>query len=142
MKIIGKYYKDFIKRGLFAMGFGPIVLAIVYGFLNLFGVVASVSVVDMVLGIFTISCLAFLAGGITVVFQIEEIGLSTAITAHGIILYFGYAVVYITNKWLADGIIPFVVFTVIFAVGYALVWLVIYLITKSGTDKLNKVIKG
>ncbi|MBO7195970.1 MAG: DUF3021 family protein [Clostridia bacterium] len=37
---------------------------------------------------------------------------------------------------------PFLVFTGIFVVGYALVWLVIYLITKSNTDKLNKNLKN
>lgn len=142
MKIIGKYYKEFFLRGLVAMGFGPIVLAIIYGILGAAKVVKSVSVSEMVLGILTISALAFLAAGITVVYQIEELALSKAITAHGLILYLAYAVVYIWNKWLEEGIIPFVVFTVIFVVGYILVWVIIYLITKNNTDKLNKRIKS
>ena len=141
MKLIRKYYKDFIMRGLVAMGFGPIVLAIVYGILGAFGVVQSVSTYKMVLGVITITVLAFLAGGITIVYQIEELGLSKAITAHGIILYLAYAVVYIANKWLKEGIIPFVIFTTIFVVGYVLVWLIVYFTTKRGTDKLNKSIK-
>ena len=141
MKLIRKYYKDFIMRGLVAMGFGPIVLAIVNGILGAFGVVQSVSIYEMVLGVITMTVLAFLAGGITIVYQIEELGLSKAITAHGIILYLAYAVVYIANKWLEEGIIPFVIFTTIFVVGYVLVWLIVYFITKRGTDKLNKSIK-
>ena len=44
MKIIGKYWKLFLLRGLVAMGFGPIVLAIVYAILELSNVTASVSV--------------------------------------------------------------------------------------------------
>lgn len=141
MKIVGKYYKDFIMRGLVAMGFGPIVLAIVYGILGAVGVVESVSVAEMVLGVFTITALAFFAGGITVVYQIEEIGLSKAITAHGIILYLAYAVVYLTNTWLAEGIVPFLIFTAIFVVGYFFVWVIIYLITKRNADKINKKLK-
>ena len=141
MKILKKYFKDFLLRGLVSMGFGPIILSIVYGILGLCRVVDKLAVNDVVLGFLSITALAFLCGGITVVYQIEEIGISKAITLHGIALYVAYAVVYITNNWLKDGLIPFLIFTVIFVAGYALVWLVIYLITKRGTDSLNKKIK-
>lgn len=141
MKKVGKYCKDFCLRGLVAMGFGSIVLSIVYGILGLCGVVEYLAVNKIVLGYLTITALAFLCGGITVVFQIEEMGLSGAITLHGIVLYIAYAAVYITNNWLKDGLVPFLVFTVIFIIGYALVWLVIYIITKCGTDKVNKAIR-
>lgn len=141
MKILKKYFKDFVLRGLVSMGFGPIILSIVYGILGLCRVVDKLAVNDVVLGFLSITTLAFLCGGMTVVYQIEEIGISKAITLHGIALYVAYAVVYITNNWLKDGIIPFLIFTVIFVAGYALVWLVIYLITKRGTDSLNKKIK-
>ena len=142
MKIIGKYYKQFILRGLVAMGFGPIVLAMIYGILGAVGVVESLPVSEFVFGVLTMVALAFLAGGITIVYQIEELGLSKAITAHGVILYFAYAVVSVTNNWLADGIIPFLVFTGIFVIGYLLVWLIIYFITKKSTDKINKNLKS
>lgn len=141
MKILKKYFKDFLLRGLVSMGFGPIILSIVYGIFGLCRVVDKLAVNDVVLGFLSITALAFLCGGMTVVYQIEEIGISKAITLHGIALYVAYAVVYITNNWLKDGLIPFLVFTVIFVIGYALVWLVIYLITKRGTDSLNKKIK-
>ena len=141
MKILKKYFKDFLLRGLVSMGFGPIILSIVYGILGLCRVVDKLAVNDVVLGFLSITALAFLCGGITVVYQIEEIGISKAITLHGIALYVAYAVVYITNNWLKDGLIPFLIFTGIFVAGYALVWLVIYLITKRGTDSLNKKIK-
>ena len=141
MKILKKYFKEFLLRGLVSMGFGPIVLSIIYGILGLCRVVDKLAVNDVVLGFLSITALAFLCGGMTVVYQIEEIGISKAITLHGIALYVAYAVVYLSNNWLKDGLIPFLVFTVIFVVGYALVWLVIYLITKRGTDSLNKKIK-
>ena len=141
MKILKKYFKDFFLRGLVSMGFGPIILSIVYGILGLCRVVDKLAVNDVVLGFLSITALAFLCGGMTVVYQIEEIGLSKAITLHGIALYIAYAVVYLSNNWLKDGLIPFLVFTIIFVVGYALVWIVIYLITKRGTDNINKKIK-
>ena len=141
MKILKKYFKDFLLRGLVSMGFGPIILSIVYGILGLCRVVDKLAVNDVVLGFLSITALAFLCGGMTVVYQIEEIGISKAITLHGIALYVAYAVVYLSNNWLKDGLIPFLVFTIIFVVGYALVWIVIYLITKRGTDSINKKIK-
>ena len=141
MKKIKKYFKDFLLRGLVSMGFGPIVLSVVYGILGLCGVVDKLAVNEVVLGYLSIAVLAFLCGGMTIVYQIEEIGLSKAITLHGIALYIAYAVVYLSNNWLKNGLIPFLVFTIIFVVGYALVWIVIYLITKRGTDSINKRIK-
>ena len=138
MKILKKYLKDFLLRGLVSMGFGPFVLSVVYGILGLCGVVDKLAVNEVVLGYLSITVLAFLCGGITVVYQIEEIGLSKATTLHGVALYVAYAVVYLSNNWLKDGLIPFVIFTIIFVVGYALVWLVIYFITKRGTDSINK----
>ena len=141
MKNLKKYFKDFLLRGLVSMGFGPIVLSVVYGILGLCGAVDKLAVNEVVLGYLSITVLAFLCGGITVVYQIEEIGLSKAITLHGVALYVAYAVVYLSNNWLKDGLIPFLVFTTIFVVGYALVWIVIYLITKRGTDNINKKIK-
>ena len=141
MKNLKKYFKDFLLRGLVSMGFGPIVLSVVYGILGLCGAVDKLAVNEVVLGYLSITVLAFLCSGMTVVYQIEEIGLSKAITLHGIALYIAYAVVYLSNNWLKDGLIPFLVFTTIFVVGYALVWIVIYLITKRGTDNINKKIK-
>ena len=141
MKNKGKYMKDFAIRGMIAMGFGPVVLAIVYLILGLTGVATNIGVYEMVIGVFAITALAFLCGGMTVVYQIESLGISKAITLHGITLYIAYAVVYLVNGWLKDGLVSFIVFTVIFVLGYALVWLVIYLITKRGTDSINKKIK-
>jgi hypothetical protein len=124
------------------MGFGPIVLAVIYLALGLSRVVNNVSVYEMVIGIFTITLLAFIVGGITVVYQIEELAISKAITIHGISLYIAYAVVYFANGWIGKGIIPFAIFSAIFATGYLVVWIVIYFVTKKKTEKLNNKLKN
>ena len=142
MRCLRKYFKDFLLRGLISMGFGPIVLAIIYAILYLNGIAESVSVSEMVRGIISISALAFLTGGINVVYQIEELSLFKAIAAHGIVLYVAYVVVYITNNWIKDGVMPFIIFTVIFMLGYAIVWAIIYLINKNKTDQINKKLKS
>lgn len=141
MKYKGTYAKEFCIRGLVAMGFGPIVLAIIYFILNTSGIVEQVSVNEMVKGIFTISILAFLVGGINVIYQIEELAISKAITIHGLLLYLCYIAVYIINGWIKEGIIPILVFTGIFIIGYTLTWIVIYLLTKRKADMVNKKLK-
>ena len=141
MKIIKKYFKDFLIRGLVAMGFGPIVLAIIYGILSFAGVAESVETLDIVLAILSISLLAFFAGALNQLYQIEEIPISLAITGHGILLYIVYLVVYLINGWLKDGIVSFVVFTIIFIISYLVIWLVIYLITKKNAEKVNNSMK-
>ena len=142
MKNKGKYLKQFALRGLIAMGFGPIVLAIVYAILGLCGVVENISVYEMLLGIVTITAVAFLCGGITIVYQIEELAITKAITLHGISLYIAYATVYLVNGWLDQELISFLVFTGIFVLGYALVWLVVYFVINKSTDKVNKKLKN
>ena len=142
MKNNGKYLKEFLGRGLIAMGFGPLTLAIIYYILYLCNVVSEISVTEMVLGIVTISILAFLAGGINVVYKIEELAISKAITIHGIVLYACYISVYLINGWVKENAISLLIFTAIFVVGYLLVWLVIYLVTKRKTDNLNKMFKS
>lgn len=142
MKNKKEFFKQFALRGLIAMGFGPVVLAIIYTILGICGVVTEVDVYEMTLGIATITALAFLCGGSTVVYQIEELAISKAITIHGICLYIAYATVYLVNGWLEEGIIPFLIFTGIFVLGYLLVWVVIYLTTKHNAQKLNLGLKS
>lgn len=136
-EIIKKYYKDFLMRGLTVMGGGPIVLAIIYTILELCGVEVILNGYQVALGIITITVLAFVAAGVTVVYQIEELPLVKATALHGIVLYISYAVVFLVNGWLKEGYIPFLVFTVIFIVGYFAIWGIIYLVIKKSTEKIN-----
>ena len=135
-----KYIKTFIMNGLFACGLGPVVLAIVYAVLNATGVVSEMSVSEMVTGIISVTVLAFIAGGISMIYKIERLPITLAALIHAGVLYLDYIVIYLINGWLKDGIIPFIVFTSCFFVGFALVWLIIYLTTKKSTDEVNSVL--
>ena len=64
-----------------------------------------------------------------------------AILIHGGILYISYLVTYLLNDWLDFGVMPIVVFTAIFVVGYIVIWAIIYSIIKRNTAKLNKMLK-
>ena len=136
-----KYVVEFFRRGLVACGFGPLILAILYLVLQQQTNLETLTVNQVCLGIFSISALAFLAGGMNAIYQIEQIPLMVAIFLHGIVLYFGYLVTYLLNDWLEQGFAPILIFSVIFVLGYLVIWLVIYIITRRNTEKLNQMLK-
>lgn len=131
---------EFARRGMIACGFGPIVLAILYLILQHQGVLETLTVNEVCLGIFSLSALAFIAGGMNVIYQIEQLPLMAAILIHGIILYVSYLATYLLNGWLQQGIAPILIFSVIFVLGYLAIWAIIYSITKRNTEKLNKIL--
>ncbi len=128
---------SFVLRGLCAAAFGPIVLAIIYFCLGQSGVTETLTVNEVCLGILSITLMAFIAGGITTVYGIERLPVFTAALLHGVVLYLDYLFIYLLNGWLKNGLAPFLVFTAIFVLGYALVWLVIYFSTRRKTVGLN-----
>ena len=136
-----KYILEIFRRGLIAAGFGPIILAVLYLILQHNGVLEILTVNEVCLGIFSLSALAFVAGGMNVVYQIERLPLMIAILLHGGVLYVGYLVTYLLNGWLEKGTGPILVFSVVFILGYLVVWAVIYFTTKMRTERLNEILK-
>jgi len=129
---------EFFRRGIIACGFGPLILAVLYLVLQQQGLVQSLTVNEVCLGIFSLSALAFVAGGMNVIYKIERLPLMVAILIHGGVLYFGYLITYLVNGWLEWGTIPIVVFSGIFVVGYLVIWVVIYTVTRNNTTQLNE----
>ena len=136
-----KFVLEFLRRGLIASGIGPIVLAIVYLILQQTAAVETLSANQVCIGIFSITALTFIAGGMNAIYQIERLPLMVAILIHGGILYISYLVTYLLNDWLDFGVMPIVLFTAIFVVGYIVIWAIIYSIIKRKTAKLNKMLK-
>ena len=136
-----KFVLDFLRRGLVACGFGPFVLAILYLILQKSAAVETLTVNQVCIGIFSLTALAFIAGGMNAIYQIERIPLMVAILIHGSVLYISYLGTYLLNDWLDWGVIPIVVFSAIFVVGYMVIWAIIYSIIKRNTAKLNKMLK-
>ena len=132
---------EFVRRGMTACGIGPIVLAILYLILQHQGRLQTLTVNQVCLGIFSISMLAFVAGGMNVVYQMERVPLMAAITIHGGVLYVGYLITYLVNDWLQWGVTEILVFSGIFVLGYIIIWLIIYSIIKRNTEKINKVLQ-
>lgn len=137
-----KFLKEFVFRGLVSAAGGPLVLAIIYGILGITGTVEFITPKEACLGILTITFLAFIVAGMTAIYQMEQLPLPTAILLHGGALYIAYILIYLLNGWLQKSLVPILVFTGIFAAGYALIWLVIYFVERAKADKLNKLLKG
>ena len=87
---------DFIRRGLAACGIGPIVLAVVYLILQRNGQAQMLTVNQVCLGIFSLTALAFIAGGMNCIYQIERLPLMVAILIHGCVLFD-----HLSAQWLA-----------------------------------------
>ena len=136
-----KVVLEFVRRGIVACGFGPLVLAVLYLILQKEANLEMLSVHQVCLGIFSLSALAFIAGGMNVLYQIEQIPLMLAILIHGSVLYLGYLGTYLINGWLEWGMTPVLAFTGIFAGCYLLIWMFIYSVTKKRTDRLNAFLK-
>ena len=136
-----KFVLEFLRRGFIAAGIGPIVLAIVYLILQYSADINTLTVHGVCSGIFSLTTLAFIAGGMNAIYQVEHLPLMTAISIHGSVLYIGYLGTYLLNSWLDFGIIPIIVFTAIFVVGYIVIWAIIYSIIKRNTAKLNEMLK-
>ena len=136
-----KFIAVFLRRGLVACGFGPLVLAVLYLILQKSTGLVTLNINEVCVGIFSLTALAFLAGGLNALYQIEELPLMVAILIHGSVLYFGYLATYLVNDWLELGTAPDLIFTSIFIIGYCVIWLVIHSVIKARTNKINEVLR-
>ena len=136
-----KFILDFLRRGLVACGLGPIVLAVLYLILQQSAAIETLTVNQVCIGIFSLTALAFIAGGMNAVYQIERLPLMVAVLIHGVVLYVSYLGTYLLNEWLDWGATPILVFSGIFVVGYLTIWAIIYSIIKRNTEKLNEILK-
>ena len=130
---------EFIRRGFVACGIGPIVLAVLYLILGRAGNLQTLTVSQVCTGIFSLSVLAFVAGAMNAIYQIEQLPLMVAILIHGGVLYACYLGTSLVNGWLEWGIAPILVFSGIFVVGYLAIWAIIYSVIKKRTKRLNEI---
>ena len=136
-----KFVLEVLRRGMVACGFGPLILAVLYLILKRSIGLETLTVDEVCVGIVSLSVLAFVAGGMNAVYQIERLPLMVAILIHGGVLYISYLGTYLVNGWLEWGLTPMLVFTGVFALGYLMIWAVIYAITKRNTDRVNTLLR-
>lgn len=132
---------EFFRRGVTACGLGPVVLAVLYLVLQRQGIVEMLSVREVCLGIISLTVLAFIAGGLNVVYQVEQLPLMAAVSIHGAVLYVSYLLTYLINGWLKWGTAPILAFSAIFVGGYLVIWVIIYAVMKKKTERVNAALR-
>ena len=136
-----KFWKEFLLRGLLCASGGPVVLAIIYEILDILGTADTLPLSEASLSILAITLLAFIAAGMTAIYQMEQLPLPIMILLHGGALYLAYIITYLINGWLQNSAVPIFIFTGIFLAGYAFIWLMIYCIERAKAKKLNKILQ-
>lgn len=134
------FVRNFVFRGMMFAWIGPAVLAMVWASLQSAGVIRTLTVSETVLGILSITLMAFIAAGSSCIYQIEKLPAAFAALIHAAVLYLDYLCVYLLNGWIPFEKIWF--FTVIFAAGFLLIWFFIYLSVKRRVDKMNRMMPG
>lgn len=132
-----KYAAEFVKRGLVAAWGGPVLIAIIYAILGANGTIETMKVLEVSRAIISSTVLAFIAAGISMIYQVEQLPLPMAALIQAGVLYLDYLLVYLMNGWIKNQLEVILGFTVIFAAGYALIWLVIYQIIKRQIKQVN-----
>ena len=131
-----KFLKDFSLKGTLAAWSGPVVVCIVWGCLHAAGVIDTMEVNTVVLGIISSAVMAFIAAGITAVHQLEQLPRALAILIHMAVLYLDYIIVYLLNGWIMPE--KLWVFTAFFTAGFALVWAIIFLSNRIAVNRMNR----
>ena len=137
-----QFAKEFLFRGLICAAGGPVVLAVIYGILGALGQVESLTPGEVCTAILSITVMAFIAAGITAVYQVERLPLLSAVLLHGGILYADYLLMYFPNSWIPHNWKGIGIFTAVFVIGYAITWLCIYLSIRRKTQRINQKLKG
>ena len=132
--------KKFLSRGAFFGGFGPLIYGFVMLFLYIEKIADPISGLDLFKGIFSTYILAFIVAGVSIIWEEEKIGLGYAVLIHGTILYLCYLGIYLINGWVKDELLPLLVFSVVFIIGYLLIFVTVYIISKYKAKKLNEII--
>lgn len=103
------------------------------------GTEVSLTVNQAALGIMTTTVMAFIAAGISVVYQMENLPKAFAGLIQAAVLYIDYLGIYLLNDWLPVSKVG--MFTLIFVIGFAAIWFSIYIPIKLKVDKMNRLLK-
>ena len=133
---MNNYVKSFFHRGLVFGGFGPIVVGIIYAFLE--GTEGfSLNGTQVLIAILSVYLLAFVHAGASVFNQIEHFSLPKALLCHFSVLYGAYVTCYLVNDWIPFDRTALLIFTAVFAAIYFIVWITVVLCMKAVGRKLN-----
>lgn len=132
------FLKGFCDRGVkFAWG-GPAVMAMVLLCIQAAGTEVNLTVNQAALGIMTTTVMAFIAAGISIVYQMESLPKAFAGLIQAAVLYIDYLGFYLLNGWISVNTVG--MFTLIFVIGFAAIWFSIYIPIKRKVKKMNQLL--
>ena len=133
--------KSFLLRGTIFAGFGPLIYALVILVIDLTGVDPMLNGLVVFKGFISTYLLAFIVSGMSIIWKEERLGFALQMAIHASFIYACYLVTYLINGWLNINFIQILFFTIIFILGYGIIWIMIYLIERNKVNKLNKQLK-
>ena len=136
------FFREFLKRGFVSAWGGPVILAVIYYIVGRIEGIEKLPVGEVSVGILSITVMAFIAGGITAIYQSEKIPVVSSALIHAAVLYLDYLIMYLMNDWIPKNAEALGIFTAIFAAGFAFIWLIIYLCSRRKIEDLNRLRKG
>ena len=107
-------------------------------FLTEASIFLTLSVPDVLLGVCSMALMAFIAGGVSVVYQIENLPKAFAGLIQMAALYVDYLGFYLLNGWITPEHIW--MYTLIFLAGFAVIWLGIYIPIRLKVKKMNRIL--
>ena len=119
-------------------GFGPLVIGAIFYIMSLTVEGFSITGGQVFLAIVSIYLLAFIQAGATVFNLIEHWSTVKAALCHFGLLYVTYSVCYLLNSWIPFDPMVLVLFTVIFAAVFFLIWGTVYVCVRAASRKLNE----
>lgn len=135
--MMNKYLKSFLHRGLAFGGFGPIVVGIVDLILSKALEDFSLNGVQIFTAIVSSYFLAFIQAGASVFNQIEHWSVVKSVFCHFSLLYVAYTACYLINSWIPFEPKVLLIFSLIFATGFFVIWAAVYLSVKATSKKFN-----
>ena len=93
---------------------------------------------EVALAILSSALLAFIAAGVSVVYQIERLPLMWASFIQAVVLYLDYLLIYLLNGWLKAELSVIMIFSLCFIAGYIIIWTMIYFLSiRPAIHKMN-----
>lgn len=130
--------RDFFHRGLLFGGFGPVIAGIIYLILHFTLEDLTLTGLQVFTAIISTYLLVFVHAGASVFNQIESWPIAKSTLCHFGVLYVAYILCYVINSWIPFEPLVLGIFTAIFAVGYAVIWLIVYISIRVTVKRLNR----
>ena len=138
---MNKYVKTFLHRGLlFAWG-GPVVLGIVYLFIELSGEHLSLNGIELFIAILSTCIIAFVHAGSSVFPIIEHWSKVKSMFFQFLCIYSVYTIAYLINSWLPFDWKILLSYTSAFVGTFLLIWIIVLLTVNQLSKRMNQQLK-